>query len=376
VFFSAALPPRRLSVSQKQNKNLSFFIFLPFRAHSGPAHPLCLSLCPPHTPVNHVFVLDDCSFPQGRDGEERKREKKRRPAEAVCAAERRTAPANKTHAPPLSLPAIRFPISPLFEQTNDPGSLLLSLPLFLYLQTPLNNNNMAPPPPAADAPPPPAAPAALPRSNTAVKNLSALCACCRDPQLEADPVQHPHAPFMARAIELSRIGGIEKRTGGCFGAVVVRNGVVSSFSCFRSAAKRDQAGAAALLFSVCLSLSLSSRRSFCVRVRGAPVGTADDVPARALRARELRELRERRTQHFPPFFHLLAHQPLFFYKTSADRRRGLQQRRQLQRPHVVSRGRPRARAAGRPGASIWRGRAKGGAPSSSGGAAAPPRAFF
>lgn len=82
---------------------------------------------------------------------------------------------------------------------------------------------MAPPPPAAPAP------QALPRSETAVKNLASLCACCRDPMDEADPVAHPHRPFMVRAIELSRIGGIEKRTGGCFGAVVVRNGVVSFF---------------------------------------------------------------------------------------------------------------------------------------------------
>jgi hypothetical protein len=57
--------------------------------------------------------------------------------------------------------------------------------------------------------------------------LASLCACCREPITEADPVAHPHRPFMERAIELSRIGGLEKRTGGCFGAVVVRNGVVS-----------------------------------------------------------------------------------------------------------------------------------------------------
>jgi hypothetical protein len=119
---------------------------------------------------------------------------------------------------------------------------------------------MAPPPPppaaavVAGAPPP-----TLPRSDTAVKNLASLCACCREPMLEDDPVQHPHRPFMERAIELSRIGGIEKRTGGCFGAVVVRNGVVSFFF-FVS-------------FVICLFVSLSLccalRRAWMARSRGS-----------------------------------------------------------------------------------------------------------
>ena len=82
-------------------------------------------------------------------------------------------------------------------------------------------------------PPPPAAPAApapsLPRTETAKRNLASLCNCCREPFTEPDPIEHPHRPFMERAIELSRIAGLEKRTGGCFGAIVVRNGVVSSF---------------------------------------------------------------------------------------------------------------------------------------------------
>lgn len=88
------------------------------------------------------------------------------------------------------------------------------------------------------SPPPPAAPVSgLPRSDTVNRNLASLCTCCREPFTEPDPVEHPHRPFMERAIELSRIGGIEKRTGGCFGAVVVRNGVVSfslSFWALRS----------------------------------------------------------------------------------------------------------------------------------------------
>lgn len=41
-----------------------------------------------------------------------------------------------------------------------------------------------------------------------------------------EDVQHPQPAFMERAIELSRVAGIEKRTGGCFGAVVVKDGKV------------------------------------------------------------------------------------------------------------------------------------------------------
>lgn len=34
---------------------------------------------------------------------------------------------------------------------------------------------------------------------------------------------HPHEKFMKRAIELSRMAGLEKKTGGVFGAVIVKN---------------------------------------------------------------------------------------------------------------------------------------------------------
>jgi guanine deaminase len=34
--------------------------------------------------------------------------------------------------------------------------------------------------------------------------------------------QHPHEKFMKRAIELSRFAGIEKKSGGVFGAVIVK----------------------------------------------------------------------------------------------------------------------------------------------------------
>lgn len=33
-------------------------------------------------------------------------------------------------------------------------------------------------------------------------------------------------PFMARAIALARKAGVEEHTGGCFGAVVVKDGVI------------------------------------------------------------------------------------------------------------------------------------------------------
>jgi guanine deaminase len=39
-------------------------------------------------------------------------------------------------------------------------------------------------------------------------------------------MNHPHEKFMRRAIELSRLAGIEKKTGGAFGAVIVKNGVI------------------------------------------------------------------------------------------------------------------------------------------------------
>jgi hypothetical protein len=61
-----------------------------------------------------------------------------------------------------------------------------------------------------------AAQGAVPRTPSAVINLAHLNECCRS-KLEAvdsGGFAHPHAPFMQRAIELSRIAGLEKRTGG------------------------------------------------------------------------------------------------------------------------------------------------------------------
>lgn len=52
----------------------------------------------------------------------------------------------------------------------------------------------------------------LPRNPSAVRNLAMMqehlktCLGCRH-CTEPDPVQHPHAPFMKRAIELSRVAG-------------------------------------------------------------------------------------------------------------------------------------------------------------------------
>jgi hypothetical protein len=139
---------------------------------------------------------------------------------------------------------------------------------------------MAPPPPPPAAP----VPGGLPRSATAVKNLESLCACCREPLSEADPVQHPHKPFMERAIELSRIGGIEKRTGGCFGAVVVRNGVVSFV--FREALPLSLrpllARPPASLVLACMGARVGERREVASRLSGRVGGRRE----RCVRARE------------------------------------------------------------------------------------------
>lgn len=54
---------------------------------------------------------------------------------------------------------------------------------------------------------------AVPRTPSAVSNLAHLNECCKHKEEEIDPIQHPHAPFMARAIHLSRVAGLEKRTG-------------------------------------------------------------------------------------------------------------------------------------------------------------------
>lgn len=39
-------------------------------------------------------------------------------------------------------------------------------------------------------------------------------------------MKHPHEKFMRRAIALSRFAGVEKKTGGVFGAVIVKEGVI------------------------------------------------------------------------------------------------------------------------------------------------------
>jgi len=51
--------------------------------------------------------------------------------------------------------------------------------------------------------------------------------CCHHAEApDTSGIVHPHQPFMQRAIELSRVAGLERRTGGCFGAVIVKNGKI------------------------------------------------------------------------------------------------------------------------------------------------------
>jgi len=67
----------------------------------------------------------------------------------------------------------------------------------------------------------------IPRTPSAVVNLQHLQECCKHKEeVDTSGIQHPHGPFMERAIYLSRVAGLEKRTGGCFGAVVVKNGKI------------------------------------------------------------------------------------------------------------------------------------------------------
>jgi hypothetical protein len=200
-----------------------------------------------------------------------------------------------------------------------------------------NNNDMAPPPPAA--PPAPA----LPRTDTAVKNLASLCKCCREPVPGSDPVEHPHRPFMERAIELSRIGGLEKRTGGCFGAVVVRNGVVSFFFFFFGGGGGVSAAPVGADARARAQLAARAPRSPAARLawmgarcaRGPRPATAGGARVGGSDGRE-RGKRSRARENSRPHndSSLSSARPL--PPTSTDRRRGLQQRRQLQRPHVVS----------------------------------------
>jgi hypothetical protein len=56
----------------------------------------------------------------------------------------------------------------------------------------------------------------IPRTPSAVHNLAHLGECCKH-SCEADTsgIVHPHPAFMERAIYLSRVAGLEKRTGEC-----------------------------------------------------------------------------------------------------------------------------------------------------------------
>lgn len=54
----------------------------------------------------------------------------------------------------------------------------------------------------------------LPRTASAVFNLQHLKECCKHAdEVDTSGIQHPHGPFMERAIYLSRVAGLEKRTG-------------------------------------------------------------------------------------------------------------------------------------------------------------------
>jgi hypothetical protein len=47
-----------------------------------------------------------------------------------------------------------------------------------------------------------------------VVNLQHLKECCKHAEeVDTSGIQHPYAPFMERAIYLSRVAGLEKRTG-------------------------------------------------------------------------------------------------------------------------------------------------------------------
>jgi hypothetical protein len=58
----------------------------------------------------------------------------------------------------------------------------------------------------------------LPRTPSAVVNLQHLKECCNHAdEIDTSGIQHPYAPFMERAIYLSRVAGLEKRTGNLIG---------------------------------------------------------------------------------------------------------------------------------------------------------------
>jgi hypothetical protein len=55
---------------------------------------------------------------------------------------------------------------------------------------------------------------AIPRTHSAAVNLQHLKECCKhQDDVDTSGIQHPHGPFMERAIYLSRVAGLEKRTG-------------------------------------------------------------------------------------------------------------------------------------------------------------------
>jgi hypothetical protein len=67
----------------------------------------------------------------------------------------------------------------------------------------------------------------LPRSASVLENIIKCKECChREEMPDTSGIAHPHGPFMERAIHLSRVAGLERRTGGCFGAVIVKNGEI------------------------------------------------------------------------------------------------------------------------------------------------------
>lgn len=54
----------------------------------------------------------------------------------------------------------------------------------------------------------------IPRTPSAAVNLQHLQECCKcAEEADASGVQHPAPQFMERAIQLSRVAGLEKRTG-------------------------------------------------------------------------------------------------------------------------------------------------------------------
>jgi hypothetical protein len=54
----------------------------------------------------------------------------------------------------------------------------------------------------------------IPRTESAACNLAHLNECCKHSEdVDTSGIQHPHGPFMERAIYLSRVAGLEKRTG-------------------------------------------------------------------------------------------------------------------------------------------------------------------